>query len=127
MATYQLGFHAFGALGIVNAAGPTGIQLTTNTTQGIGTPGERFRFLDAAAPVTLLRVEDDDPAATDGSVTEAGTRAVVAEGSPFGVAGRPVDLEYRITLTTNEIPAREFGSRAWWIAPSSPPPSQGNR
>lgn len=108
MATFQLGFHAFGTLGIVNATGASGSQLTTNTTQGIGALGARFRLLDAAGPITLLQVEDDGPAATDGSVNEVGARTVVAADSPYGVAGQLVDLEYGITVTTNEDPAREL-------------------
>lgn len=106
MATFQLGFHAFGALGIVRATGRGGAQLTTNTNQVLGTPGAQFRLLDAATPVTMLHVEDEDPDAADGPVAEAGTRAVVAAGSPFGLAGQPVDLEYRVTVTTNETPAQ---------------------
>ncbi|MCX7286713.1 MAG: Hint domain-containing protein [Rhodobacterales bacterium] len=108
MATFQLGFHAFGTLGIVDVTGPSGIQQATDTAQGIGTPGERFRVLDAASPVTELWVEDADPDSTDGLVNEAGIRAVVAAGSPFGMAGRPVDLACRITVTTSETPAREL-------------------
>lgn len=107
MAAYQLGFYAFSELAIANVAGPAGIQLTTNTTQGVGTPGERFQLQDATPAVTTIRVEDDDAFATDGSVNEAGLRARVAADSPFGTSGQVVDLEYRITVTTNEIPPRE--------------------
>jgi hypothetical protein len=102
MAVYQLGFYAFGALAISNVAGPGGIQLTTNTTQGIGTPGERFQTLDSTSAVTTIRVQDDDATSTDGSVNESGLRARIAPGSPFGAVNAVVDLEYRITVVTDE-------------------------
>jgi hypothetical protein len=108
MAIYQLGFYGFGELAITNAAGPAGIQLTTNTTQGVGTPGERFRLLDPAPAVTPVRVEDDDPVATDGSINETGLRARIAPGSPFGAVSAVVDLEYGITVRTNEAVPREL-------------------
>ncbi len=107
MATYQLGFHAFGALRIVGVTEAADIWLAADSTKGIGNPGDRFRLLDATAPLTMLCVADDDRDATDGPVARAGNGAVVAEDSPFGVAGQRVDLDCQITALTDETPARE--------------------
>jgi hypothetical protein len=107
MATYSLGFHGFSTLTVSNVAGQAGVQLTTNTTQGIGTPGERFALAGGTATLTTVVVEDDDPLATDGSVNETGQRARIAGSSGFGTPGQPVDLEYRITALADGIPPRE--------------------
>lgn len=108
MATYQLGFFAFGAFDIVNATGPQGIQLITNTTQGLGTPGERFQLTGPNPTVTTIRVVDDDAFARDGSVNETLLRARIAPDSPYGAENAVVDLEYRITVRTNEVPLQEL-------------------
>ncbi len=104
MATYSLGIYRFSDLTVSNVAGQAGVQLTTNTTQGIGTPGESFSLAGGEPALTSVVVEDDDALATDGSVTETGQRARIAGSSGFGTPGQVVDLEYRITVATDGIP-----------------------
>ncbi len=107
MATYSLGFHGFSDLTVSTAAGQTGIRLTTNTTQGVATPGARFSLASGAPALTWVELEDDDLLATDGSLTGAGQRARIAASSGFGTPGQLVDLDRPITVVTDGTPPRE--------------------
>jgi hypothetical protein len=109
MAIYQFSFYAISQLSVVSPAGvgTANVQLTaTGNTQGTGTPGEIFQTNTATPTLSRILIDDDDGFGTDSSISESGPRPVIAAGSPNGTPGAAVDIEYRISVVTDEVPPR---------------------
>jgi hypothetical protein len=108
MALYQFQFYQFNQLTLTEGspgnggAGPE-IDDTGNTT-GANVVGESFS-LNTGGAVTTVIVDDDDPFADDTSFGEGGTTVAVLQPGSFG-AGLRLELEFTMTVSTNEVPPR---------------------